>query len=135
MTDNEYGAVKIEATNDANGNPRRGWYVHREDTKQLIDFVKEGYAGDRALTDRYPNALVICTVKVTPAEYRNAVRYGNGTDRFTEGMRVETHPATDEWMSGDRFGTVVKVATKYIHVKMDRSGRTLKFTLHNILPR
>jgi hypothetical protein len=44
------------------------------------------------------------------------------------GKRVELHPATDAWMMGDRYGEVVKVGTKYVHVKMDRSGRTLKVT-------
>lgn len=46
---------------------------------------------------------------------------------FTIGTRVQLHPATDAWMSGDRFGTVVKVATRFIHVSMDRSGRTRRF--------
>jgi len=45
---------------------------------------------------------------------------------FNVGMRVELHPATDQWMMGDRFGDVVKVGRKLVHVKMDRSGRTLK---------
>lgn len=29
-------------------------------------------------------------------------------------------------MMGDRFGEVVKIGRKLIHVKMDKSGRTLK---------
>jgi hypothetical protein len=45
---------------------------------------------------------------------------------FRAGMRVELHPATDAWMSGDRYGDVVKVGRKLVHVKMDRSGRILK---------
>jgi hypothetical protein len=49
------------------------------------------------------------------------------------GERVEAHPATDSWMSGDRFGTVEKIGRKYIHVKMDRSGRIRKFTPNNVL--
>lgn len=44
-----------------------------------------------------------------------------------ETIRVQTHPATDAWMSGDRYGTVTKVGRKFIHVKMDRSWRTLRF--------
>jgi hypothetical protein len=44
---------------------------------------------------------------------------------LTVGDRVELHPATDTWMSGDRFGTVVKLGRLRAHVKMDRSGRTL----------
>ena len=48
------------------------------------------------------------------------------------GKRVQLHPATDAWMRGDRFGTVVKVGRKQISVKMDVSGRTLKLTLNNV---
>jgi hypothetical protein len=48
------------------------------------------------------------------------------------GDRVQLHPATDAWMRGDRYGDVVKVGTKHIHVKMDRSGRTLKVHPSNI---
>lgn len=38
--------------------------------------------------------------------------------------RVELSPSTDAWMAGDRFGEVVKVGSTYVHVRMDRSGRT-----------
>lgn len=53
---------------------------------------------------------------------------------FTTGDRVESHPATNAWIFGDRFGEVAKVGRKYVHVKMDRSGRTLKFLPENLLP-
>jgi hypothetical protein len=49
----------------------------------------------------------------------------NTVATFTVGQRVELHPATDAWMQGDRFGVVVKLGRVYVHVKMDRSGRTL----------
>jgi hypothetical protein len=42
------------------------------------------------------------------------------------GARIELHPATDAWMRGDRFGVIVKSGRKYLHVLMDRSGRTLR---------
>lgn len=42
---------------------------------------------------------------------------------FDDGQRVELHPATDAWMTGDRFGTVVKVGRKLVHVHMDRSRK------------
>lgn len=46
---------------------------------------------------------------------------------FTEGMRVELSPATDAWMSGDRFGTVLpNKGVKYVWVSMDRSGKVRK---------
>ncbi len=40
--------------------------------------------------------------------------------------RVRLHPATDAWMMGDRYGDLVKVGRKYLHVRMDRSGRIRK---------
>lgn len=48
------------------------------------------------------------------------------------GMRVQSHPATDAWMSGDRYGTIVKVGRTKIHAKMDRSGRVLRFSAENL---
>jgi hypothetical protein len=41
--------------------------------------------------------------------------------------RVQSHPATDAWAAGDRYGAVVKVDTRYVHVRMDRSGRVRRF--------
>ncbi len=45
---------------------------------------------------------------------------------FDEGQRVELSPSTDAWMTGDRYGAVVKVGRKVVHVQMDRSGRVRK---------
>lgn len=47
--------------------------------------------------------------------------------------RVQAHPATDTWMRGDRYGVVEKIGRKYVHVRMDRSGRTLRFLPVNLL--
>lgn len=44
------------------------------------------------------------------------------------GERVQLHPATDAWMMGDRYGEIVKIGAKYVHVKMDRSGKVRKLT-------
>src|SRR5215831_12261189 len=52
---------------------------------------------------------------------------------FTVSARVESHPATDAWIMGDRYGTVVKVGRKLVHVKMDRSGRVRRFAPRNLL--
>lgn len=41
-------------------------------------------------------------------------------------QRVMAHPGTDAWMQGDRYGTVQKVGRKWIHVKMDNSGKIRK---------
>jgi len=46
---------------------------------------------------------------------------------FAVGTRVQAHPATDAWMRGDRFGTVAAVGRKLVHVRMERSGRVLRF--------
>ncbi len=44
------------------------------------------------------------------------------------GRRVELHPATDRWMMGDRYGEIVKVGREYLYVKLDKSGKTIKFS-------
>lgn len=54
--------------------------------------------------------------------------------QFQVGQRVQTHPATDVWMRGDRYGTVVRVGRKYVHVALDRSERTLRFLPENLQP-
>ena len=51
---------------------------------------------------------------------------------FAIGQRVETHPATDAWMQGDRFGEVVgygqrRAGVAPVKVLMDRSGRVRRF--------
>jgi hypothetical protein len=51
---------------------------------------------------------------------------------FGPGMRVEMHPATDRWARGDRYGEVRKVTRRYVHVLMDRSGRTIRAVPGNI---
>jgi hypothetical protein len=43
------------------------------------------------------------------------------------GQRGQTHPATDTWMRGDRYGVVSMVGRTYVHVQLDCSGRTLGF--------
>ena len=53
---------------------------------------------------------------------------------FKVGQHVETHPATNAWMRGDRFGTVDRIGRLYVVVKLDRSGRTLRFAPRNLLP-
>jgi hypothetical protein len=53
--------------------------------------------------------------------------------KYQVNQRVELHPATDAWLSGDRFGKIVKVGRTLYHVKMDRSGKTRKVSPRNIL--
>lgn len=59
-------------------------------------------------------------------------RYGETVAEFTPGQRVETHPATDAWMSGERFGTVEKLGTKSVHVRMDVSLALKRFHPTNL---
>jgi hypothetical protein len=53
---------------------------------------------------------------------------------FSAGQRVETHPATSAWIMGDRYGEVEIVGRKWVHVRMDRSGRVRKFAPRNLMP-
>lgn len=46
-------------------------------------------------------------------------------DDFDDGQRIELSPALDAWAMGDRFGEVVKVGRRKVHVLMDRS-RTVR---------
>lgn len=54
------------------------------------------------------------------------------TTDFSIGARVESHPATDAWMRGDRYGVVVRIGRKLVYVRMDRSGHTLRFSPDNL---
>ena len=58
---------------------------------------------------------------------------GNPVTGYEVGDRVQLHPATDAWMRGDRYGEVVKIGRDKIHVKLDKSGRTLKLTPRDIV--
>lgn len=49
------------------------------------------------------------------------------------GARVQLSPASDAWMSGDRYGEVVRLGRQIVHVKMDRSGRVRWFHPETIL--
>jgi hypothetical protein len=62
---------------------------------------------------------------------RNASKITHG---FRKGDRVQSHPATDAWMMGDRYGDVSSVTATKVRVKMDRSGRIRTFAPHNVLP-
>jgi hypothetical protein len=68
---------------------------------------------------------------------------------MTKGTRVQLHPATSEWMQGDRFGTVVgfgrlreyvdsftgeRIMARPVRVELDRSGRVRRFHPDNVSP-
>ena len=52
---------------------------------------------------------------------------------FRPGSVVKANPATDKFMRGDVYGVVTKIGRKYIHVRMTRSGRTVRFHPDNLL--
>lgn len=52
--------------------------------------------------------------------------------QYNVGDRVELHSATDAWMAGDRYGEVKKIGRFYLHIKMDRSGKTRKVVPENV---
>lgn len=53
--------------------------------------------------------------------------------QYSVGDRVELHPATDAWMSGDRYGEVTKIGRFYLYVKMDRSHLLRRLVPEKIL--
>jgi len=66
-------AVKINAGNDRNGNPRRGWLCYDIHGGYHF-FVDEGYEGRQALLKEFPNAIELCTIPTTPGVYRDAMK-------------------------------------------------------------
>lgn len=52
-----------------------------------------------------------------------------------QGDRVETHPASDHWMRGDRYGDVLEVlpapkdsAYRVVKVQLDKSGKVRRIS-------
>jgi hypothetical protein len=67
-------AIKIEAGNDRNGNPRRGWII-ADDNGSFINFINEGYSGAEALSAAgYANLPRTEAIDVLPATYKSAYR-------------------------------------------------------------
>jgi hypothetical protein len=72
-------AIYIDAGNNSNGNPRRGWIITNQDG-EFTAFVDEGYEGKAALASSgYGNATSTPRLDVQPSVYRDAYRqsYGN----------------------------------------------------------
>lgn len=68
-------AIKVNAGNDTNGNPRRGWVVLDGRSGDMLDFVDESYLGRSALTRIYPKAVESVELAVTPGEYRTLRKF------------------------------------------------------------
>ena len=66
-------AIKINAGSDSNGNPKRGWLVYTREG-DFLGFIDEGYAGRRALTSLFPNAVRLAEIPLQPKTYREAMQ-------------------------------------------------------------
>jgi hypothetical protein len=66
-------AVKINAKNDRNGNPRRGWIIYGEGG-DFINFIDEEYGGISNLHEKYPNVPDTNEIMVEPGEYKSFLR-------------------------------------------------------------
>lgn len=51
---------------------------------------------------------------------------------FNVGDRIELKPHLNSWMMGDRFGEIVSIGRRYLHVEMDVSGKTINVVPENI---
>jgi hypothetical protein len=72
-------AIHINAGNDTNGNPRRGWIIV-DSQGTAIDFIDEGYSGPGALkVSAYSGAaLSDFTIDVSPSFYKSALHQSYG---------------------------------------------------------
>jgi len=67
-------AVGIDAGQDTNGNPRRGWFVYSS-VGTLEGFLEEGYNGAGFLQRTFPGVVeLINRMPVKPGYYRAAMR-------------------------------------------------------------
>lgn len=57
----------------------------------------------------------------------------NTTRDFKIGQRVQLHPATDLWMRGSRWGTVVAIGKKLIRVRLDTPSIVVHIRPENLM--
>jgi len=107
--------------------------VRVKDLKQIADQVRQfrkgglddggifrlALAGDEGLTRDHWADLVELALERNPK--------GTPQERFPLRARVETSPCTDQWMQGDRFGTVTGHKDALVRVKLDISKKSLWF--------
>lgn len=62
--------IKLNSTNDTNGNPRRGWLIlgPAGDTNRFIDEGNQGMNTDRTIEETY--GPIKAVIKVSASEYR-----------------------------------------------------------------
>lgn len=107
--------------------------VRAKDLAQIADQVRQfrkggidsggifrlALAGDPEMTRDHWADLVELALERNPL--------GTPKERFPLRSRVEMHPCTDQWMQGDRFGTVTGHKDALVRVKLDKSGKSLMF--------
>ncbi|HVO22489.1 MAG TPA: hypothetical protein VMW56_02555 [Candidatus Margulisiibacteriota bacterium] len=66
-------AVYVNAGNDKNGNPRRGWAIFGDSSRKFVD---EGYDGPDALSRVYGDNIddTYPALTVTPGQYQDLKR-------------------------------------------------------------
>ncbi len=67
--------IYLNAGNDRNGNPRRGWAITDVESGDIIDFVDEGYRGVGAFNRAYPDVTATGRIMTTPGEYREMKKF------------------------------------------------------------
>lgn len=75
-------AIRLNAGNDMNGNPRRVFVVL--DKHGILDIIDEGYNGDSELRKRH-RISASDDFETTPAEYRQLVKRADATRRMMSG--------------------------------------------------
>ena len=62
--------VRVQAKNDANGNPRRGW-IQFSPSGDFIQFIDEGYQGRGAISHLIMEGEAdTIAITIEPSEYR-----------------------------------------------------------------
>jgi hypothetical protein len=62
--------VRVQAKNDVNGNPRRGW-IQFSDDGNFIQFIDEGYLGFGAISELVEKGEAdTIAITIEPSEYK-----------------------------------------------------------------
>ena len=81
-------AIHINAGQDRNGNPKRGWIIASSEG-EFIDFVDEGFEGTGALRNSaFSAAKPTPTIDVVPAVYKDAMKQAYGALPSTASQQV-----------------------------------------------
>ena len=112
--------------------------VKTKGLKQIADQVREFRKGGLDGGSIYRLALA-ADDQLTPDHWMDLVElalernpWGTPKERFPTGSGVETSPCTDQWMQGDRFGTVTGHKGDGVVVKLDKSGKSKLFRSHQL---